>query len=139
MKCPFYLLLWAVYALAQSTGFRQENVPCLAKETGQNKREECGGGWAMQAPWRGRLETVCLETQSPPTIPESPLEVPGAAQEMGDGHDSLNWSVPSCPGDNCFWALCHAYPRHSPDLLCADTRSHKRPACCWVCCLLWMF
>lgn len=74
VKCPFYLLLWVVYALAQRTGSRQENVLCHAKETGQNKREKCGGGWALQAPWCSRLENICLERQSPPTIPESPWE-----------------------------------------------------------------
>lgn len=80
VKCPFYLLLWVVYALAQRTGSRQENVLCRAKETGQNKREKCGGGWALQAPWCGRLENICLERQSPPTIPESPWEPQGSSR-----------------------------------------------------------
>lgn len=43
MKCPFYLLSWVVYVLAQSTGSGQENVHCLAKETWQNKKEKRGG------------------------------------------------------------------------------------------------
>lgn len=116
---------------------RKRSLPCQGDRAEQEGKMWGWLGTASPMVWQAGKH-LPWETE-PPKNTWITLVAPGAAQEMGDGHDSLSWSVPSCPGVNCFWALCHAYLRHSPDLLCADTRRHKWPACCWVCCLLWMF
>lgn len=75
---------------------RKRSLPCQGDRAEQEGKMWGWLGTASPMVWQAGKH-LPWETE-PPKNTWITLVAPGAAQEMGDGHDSLSWSVPSCPG-----------------------------------------